>query len=226
MSRFGFLPRACAFDFDGTLVDTMWGYARIAGEAMQSHLGIPFEEGHRRYLETSGIPFFQQLELIRPGEARNARCAEEFEARKIEGLFLSAPDADTLAGLTRLRAAGIRVIVSSNNFQELVEEYLRRHPALVVDLALGFDRRGLEKGRPHFLRLEEAFGLRTAEVLYCGDSLKDGERALAHGVPFVGRTGIFTRAQFLAQFPGIETVDSILELAEGVLAARVDEPRA
>jgi len=218
VNRFGFLPRACAFDFDGTLVDTMWGYARIAGESMQKHLDLPYEEGHRRYLETSGIPFFQQLELIRPGHPANPRCAEEFEARKIEGLFLSPPDAPTLAGLARLRAAGIRVVVSSNNFQELVEEYLRRYPALVVDLALGFDRQGLEKGRPHFLRLEQAFALRTQEVLYCGDSLKDGERALAHGVPFVGRTGIFSQAQFLERFPGIETVDSILELAEGLLA--------
>lgn len=210
-------PKVCAFDFDGTLIDTMWGYARVAAEAMHRHHGIPFEEGHRRYLETSGIPFFQQLEIIRPRSPKNAACASEFEAKKTEGLFSCAPDPKTVQGLALLRGAGIKLAVSSNNFQHLLDKWLADNPGMPMDLSLGFDGQGLEKGRPHFMRIQQAFGVTSAEILYCGDSLKDGERAAACAVPFVGMVGIFSREQFLERFPGIETVHSILEFAERVV---------
>jgi len=212
------LPVVCAFDFDGTLIDTMWGYARVAAEAMLEHHGIPFEEGHRRYLETSGIPFFQQLEIIRPRSPKNRACAEQFEARKTEGLFACPPDEKTIQGLGLLREAGIKLAVSSNNFQHLLDRWLSENPRLAVDLSLGFDGKGLEKGRPHFERIQQVFGVTADQILYCGDSLKDGERAAACRVPFVGMTGIFTREQFLERFPGIETVASILQFAERVLS--------
>jgi phosphoglycolate phosphatase-like HAD superfamily hydrolase len=215
------LPKVCAFDFDGTLVDTMWGYADIAAEAMKKQHGIPFEEGRRLYLDTSGIPFFQQLEIIRPGSDRNTECAEEFERRKIEGLFRSPPDADTLNGLNKLRSAGVKVAISSNNFQHLVEEYLQRYPGLTANLALGFDGLGLEKGRTHFIEIERRLGIETPEVLYCGDSLKDGERAMDYGVQFVGKVGIFSHEQFVSRFPGIKTVQTISEFADRVIAGNL-----
>lgn len=213
--------KICAFDFDGTLIDSMWGYAEIAADAMRKHHGIPREEGHRLYLETSGIPFFQQLESIRPGSLKNAACAEEFEARKIEGMFLSKPDADALEGTRRLREAGVRLVVSSNNFQHLVERYMQQNPSLQMDLVLGFDQeKKLEKGRLHFEAIEKRFGLPKSVILYCGDSLKDGERALDYGIPFVGRTGIFSHQQFTQRFDGITTVDSICQFADYVLLSQ------
>ncbi|NMB74906.1 MAG: HAD family hydrolase [Myxococcales bacterium] len=211
-------PKVCAFDFDGTLIDTMWGYAKIAADVMRKHHGIPFEEGHRQYLATSGIPFFQQLEIIRPQSPKNEACAAEFEARKTEGLFSCAPEEKTIRGLGLLRGAGIKLAVSSNNFQHLLDRWLSENPAMPMDLSLGFDGQGLEKGRPHFERIQQAFGVTSAEILYCGDSLKDGERAASCKVPFVGMVGIFSREQFLERFPGVETVSSILDFAERVLA--------
>ncbi|MBN2493056.1 MAG: HAD family hydrolase [Deltaproteobacteria bacterium] len=212
------LPKVCAFDFDGTLVDTMGGFALIAAEVLESHYGISLERGRQLYLETSGIPFFQQLEIIRPGGEHNAACAELFEARKLDGFFDAAPSDETREGLAMLRQAGIRVVISSNNFQHLVDAFLDRH-ALPVDLALGFVHGELEKGGPHFEKIREVFGVESAEILFCGDSLKDAERAIEAGTRFAGITGTFEHAQFEVRFPGVETAGSILELAQRLLSA-------
>jgi beta-phosphoglucomutase-like phosphatase (HAD superfamily) len=209
-------PRVCVFDFDGTLVDTMGGFADIAADVLEKNYGISWTEGRRNYLQTSGIPFFQQLEIIRPGGSRNQECAEEFESRKLQGFFDSAPPPTTVSGLEMLHAAGIGLVVSSNNFQYNVDAYLEKY-FLPLDLALGFDRNGMEKGRPHFLQAQKHFGIGPEEMLFCGDSLKDGERAMSCGVEFVGKTGTFSREQFLERFENIDTVGDILELAERLL---------
>ncbi len=209
-------PEACVFDFDGTLVDTMGGFADIAADVLEKHYQIPYPEGRKRYLQTSGIPFFQQLEIIRPGGPKNESCAREFESRKLDGFFDATPSEATVKGLEMLHRAGVRLAVSSNNFQENVDAFLEKHP-LPLDLALGFDNKGMEKGRPHFLKVQQHFRVEAEGMLFCGDSLKDGERAKSCGVPFVGKTGTFTREQFLERFPGIETVDTVMELAEWLL---------
>ena len=57
------------FDFDGTLVDTMGGYADLAGGLIhEAFPEITAEKGRELYIRTSGIPFIQQMELIRPGK--------------------------------------------------------------------------------------------------------------------------------------------------------------
>ncbi len=211
-------PKVCAFDFDGTLVDTMGEFANIAADVMQKNYGIPFAEGRARYLETSGIPYFQQLEIIRPDGEHNAKCAEAFEARKVEGFFDAAPSEETLKGLDLLRSAGIGLAISSNNFQHLVDAFLERH-RLPMELALGFDAdTASEKGAPHFKQVMRHFKVTASEILFCGDSLKDGERALDNGLRFVGITGTFPAEKFVARFEGITTVDGILELAERITA--------
>ena len=106
------IPKVCVFDFDGTLVDTMGGFADIAAEILDEHYGIPYAEGRGRYLETSGIPFFQQLEIIRPGGPMNKTCAEQFESRKLDGFFDSAPPESTVTGLKMLYSAGFGLAVS------------------------------------------------------------------------------------------------------------------
>lgn len=205
--------RACVFDFDGTLVDTMQGFADLAGRLLEKFYGMEFAEGRRRYLETSGIPFFQQLDIIAPQGSHNQTCAEQFEQRKLEGFFSTRPASDTLRALEALRAGGFKVVVSSNNFQHNIDQYMERH-RVPVDLALGFDAaRGIEKGRPHFELVRRQFGLEASELLFCGDSLKDGERASDSGVAFVGLVGTFSREQFFRRFPGIVTVNDIAELA-------------
>lgn len=204
--------RAVMFDLDGTLVDTMGAFADLAAEVMAARHGLDRTHARARYLETSGIPFHQQLEVIVPGDARNAAASTEFEARKRAVCDATMMDPQTLEGLAGLRALGFLLVVSSNTGQELVDDFARREP-FAFDLALGFEAaRGLAKGRPHVEHTCATLGLDRSQLLFCGDSLKDAELAESCGVAFVGRLGTFTLADFRARDPEAVAVGNVIEL--------------
>ncbi len=205
--------KVIVMDFDGTLVDTMGGFADVAGDVLHRWFGTDPVLARRRYLETSGIPFRQQVEVLHSGDARNDAAAEEFESRKLAGFFAETFPRDAVAAVGALQARGFKVVVSSNNFQELVDEFCARHDGVSFDVVLGA-REGFYKGRDHFRVVEERFAVTPGEMLFVGDSLKDGERALACGVAFVGKVGTFTRDEFEARFPGVRTIERLSDLVE------------
>ncbi|MEO7096334.1 MAG: HAD family hydrolase, partial [Polyangiales bacterium] len=140
--------RAVMFDLDGTLIDTMGGFADLAAEVMAKRLGLDLALARRRYMETSGIPFRQQLEVIAPEGAHNQASSDEFEERKRAVCDATSMDAETIRGLEQLRAIGLKLIVSSNGAQHFVDDFARRE-TLQFDLVLGFDAsRELAKGAP------------------------------------------------------------------------------
>lgn len=200
------------FDFDGTLVDSMSAFADIAARVMPRRLPVDAATARRLYLETSGLPFFQQLETLFPGDPAIAATAEEFEQAKAEGYFDEPLYEDAAETLAHLRERGVRVAVSSNNFQELVDRFVER-AGIFFDLVLGF-REGFAKGEAHFAHIEESFGIPREQIIFVGDSLKDGERARASGVAFIGKEGIFTRKQFRKQFPDAPVITTLSELKQ------------
>ena len=190
----------------------MQGFADVAADVLATGHGHDRAVARARYLETSGLPFSQQLELIAPGDARNAAAFDEFERRKRAVCEARPIDRATLDGLRALRAMGLRLIVSSNRGQELVDEFARREP-IAFDLALGFDAtRGRAKGRPHVEHVCGAFALVPAELVFCGDSLNDAVLAAGCGVRFIGRLGTFAVADFRARDPDAIVVSGIAEL--------------
>ena len=204
--------RVVLFDLDGTLVDTMGGFADLAAEVMAARHGLAWTHARARYLETSGLPFVKQLELICPGHAANAAASDEFEARKLAVCESTMMDAPTVAGLEALRAMGLKLVVSSNTGQAVVDEFAAREP-FQFDLVLGFDPvHGLGKGRPHVARALAAFGATPDELLFVGDSLKDGDLADECGVRFVGRLGTFTHEDFVRRSAGASTVAHVADL--------------
>ncbi|HEX5033568.1 MAG TPA: HAD hydrolase-like protein, partial [bacterium] len=111
----------CVFDFDGTLVDSMSGFADLAAELMAEQFGLDRETARQDYLRTSGLPFFQQMETLRPGDSRNAEVAGRFEAAKQADYFERPYFSEVPAAIDELQEHGIRAVVSSNNGQEIVE---------------------------------------------------------------------------------------------------------
>lgn len=193
--------RVVMFDLDGTLVDTMPAFADLAAEVMSARHGVERTWARGRYLETSGIPFCQQLEVIAPGHAVNQAASDEFEARKLSVCEVTPMDAATVAALEALRARGLKLVVSSNTGQAVVDDFAARE-AFRFDLALGFDPAvGLAKGRPHVERALDAFAATGDQLLFVGDSLKDADLADESGVAFVGRLGTFRREDFLRRDP-------------------------
>jgi len=205
--------QAVVFDFDGTLVDTMGGFADLATEILHRIHGIDPQEARRQYLVTSGLPFEQQMEIIRPGDPRNPEAVREFESAKLAGFFQQRLSEDVQRTIRGLRARGLRCIVSSNNFQHLIEQFIAREPDCPFDLVLGASP-GFYKGRDHFLRVQQVFGLGPERLLYVGDSLKDAEKAQANGVAFIARLGTFRREDFEARFPGVRTIDRLSQLLD------------
>ncbi len=205
--------KAFLFDFDGTLVDTMGGFADIAGNVIhEHHPEMSFEEARRRYLETSGVPFFQQLEIIFPGHPRNPESARIFEETKKEGFFNQHFSEDVRHTITELRRRGIITGVCSNNFQELIDRFVSRE-ALVFDVVLGF-REGFEKGKAHFEYVMQKFNLSRDELVFVGDSLKDADKARANGLHFIAICGTFQKEDFHTKDPSITTISNIRELLD------------
>ena len=205
--------RAVMFDLDGTLVDTMGGFADLAAEVVATAHGVDLTWARRRYMETSGIPFRQQLEVFMPGRAENQAASDEFEKRKRTVCDATTMDASTIQGLYELRRLGLKVVVSSNGAQHFVDAFVERE-AFSFDLALGFESTaGLAKGAPHVARTCAVLGLARSQLLFCGDSLRDGDLADDCGILFVGRSGTFTRDEFLRRDPNAIVIDSIPYLA-------------
>lgn len=219
------MTRAVVFDFDGTLVDTMSQYADIASAVIsRHHPEIDLATARARYIETSGLPFCQQVEIILPGDPLQKTIVDEYEAAKIQGLFATPVDQEVFEVLARLRRHGLKTCISSGNFPNLIRRYLRQN-RLKVDLVMGFEQdKGFQKGKPHFDFVMRTFRLSSREILFVGDSLKDADKAMECDIPFIGKAGLFARGEFAARYPAIRVVGSLRELVEEPLVTTLVAP--
>jgi phosphoglycolate phosphatase len=198
------LPRVLLCDLDGTLIDSMPTLAEIAAEVMEEVYETPGILARELYLATCGLPFASQLEEIYPGDPRNEGASEMFESRKPDRCSRIQMAAETRRTLESLRAAGAKIVVSSNNGVSNVDTFARGSD-FGFDLTLGFGG-GLAKGRPHFDAVSRFFEVDRQEMLFVGDSLHDGEIAEREGVPFVAVSSTFSPERFMLRFPHIPVV--------------------
>ncbi len=187
--------KAIMFDMDGTLVDSMSYLADLAATKMEQTYGMSFAESREQYLLTSGLPFFMQLEKIFPGNAHNEAVAKSFEDQKWQDYFEHQFYPEVETALSDLRAKGLKIGVSSNNGQEIIEEFISRKTSFKFDLVCGF-KPDFEKGPAHFQKMLDLFKLSKDQLLFVGDSLHDAKKGLEFGLPFVGRSGTFSEADF------------------------------
>lgn len=209
--RFYAFPKVILFDLDGTLINTMEGFADLAGELIERDYGVPFPQARRNYITTSGIPFKCQLEVMFPEDPRNFEVQKEFERRKLDIFFNMRPTEDTLGAIRNLRKIGIKTVVSSNNYFDFVQRYFAQQPEFAFDEILGY-RDGFAKGKAHLNYVIEHFQIPKENMIFVGDSLHDGEVAKELGIPFIGRLAIRTKEEFLEKFPDIMCVDKISQI--------------
>jgi phosphoglycolate phosphatase-like HAD superfamily hydrolase len=197
-------------DFDGTVADTMGFLTETAARLLSNAYGMAADKARRAYIGTSGLPFVQQMEIIRPGDSRNTETVRQFEEAKQTNLerFHLYPDA--IPAVTALRQDGIRVCVSSSNREDLIRRLLAAR-GLEVDLVLGF-RAGFEKGRDHFDFAQAFFKVESDRLLFVGDSHRDGLIARSAGVRFVLRSGLLDAKEIRNLLPGVLVIESLGDL--------------
>ena len=204
-------PRVLLCDLDGTLIDTMPILADLATDVLAEVYGMKRDLGRDMYLATSGLPFIRQLDFICPGDARNPAASDLFESRKPARCSSARMTADTRRCLSELQRRGMEVAVSSNNGVANVAAFVEASE-FPFDLVLGYDGKGLAKGRPHVQRAAETFGVTREQMLFVGDSLHDGEIAASEGLRFIGVAGTFSRERFALRFPGTPVVDRLADI--------------
>ncbi len=208
--------RAVAFDFDGTVADSMGTLAKHAAELLSLELGIPRDEATNRYLATAGDDFRTQLDVFAHGYPCLDEIAGSFEAAKESLMGGCRPFLDAEAAIERLGRAGVPALVCSSTRAELVQEFCQRHG--LAERADTVD--GWRPDHPKVAQLRAwvaAIGVAPNHVLFVGDSLRDAAIARAAGVRFVGlsrpgRPDAFTGT-------GLPVLTSLTDLARLVAGA-------
>jgi len=201
---------AIMFDFDGTIVDTMHEYAGIASQEIAALYDIAEETAKHLYLETSGVPFFQQLEIIFGEDSRNKICSQKFEVRKASFLEKVRLSSKTNEVLKRIRSIGLSIAITSNNFQTVLDKFIAREQNL-FDLVLGFSEQ-YSKGPSQFSHVIDTFGVDRRHVVFVGDSISDARKALAFGIDFVAVSGTLKPEAFSILFPSIPVIQDLIQL--------------
>ncbi len=187
--------KAVIFDFDGTIADTMPFLTELAVVLITEKYNVTKDEAERRYLETTGIDFAFQLELLFPNHPNNREVAATFELRKVEGIFAHPVFSDVIPTLKYFRNKKNKIFICSSTKQEIITRYFRLNT--ICDLA-----DGIFGYKPNFRKNEQIefvlrhYKMQPDEVLFVGDSLRDYDFAKDAKIKFIGISGIFGKPDF------------------------------
>ncbi|MFV9474436.1 HAD-IA family hydrolase [Advenella sp. RU8] len=166
------LPKTIAFDFDGTLANTLpWFDEILSSVAQKYNFRDPSAEEKARLrsmeageiLQTLQIPFWKAPAILMEFRQRMQDASPDIE------LFDSIPEA-----LQQLHAKGYKMAILSSNSELNVRQILKTNVAYFDEFMCGTDL----FGKPAKLgKLLEKHQLSPAECLLIGDELRDIEAA-------------------------------------------------
>ncbi len=199
------------FDLDGTLVDSMPALAAVATDILCRSCAFSPDVARDHYFATSGRPFADQLQVIRPNNpSGNIALAAEFERRKQYISMEIGLSPATRATLIALRRRGLRLAISSSCSQPLLDLFMHTHKP-PVDIALGHAD-GSGKGLSHFRTICGALGCQLSDLVFIGDSLFDATVAAQAGVAFIAKVGTLVKGQFTMASEDTRCIEHIAEL--------------
>lgn len=202
------------FDFDGTIVDSMPFLENNAIFLLTNHYGFSEEEAQKKYRETTGLPFLQQMEIIAPRED-NSQIIDKFEKMKLERIYEQKLFTDSYKVLEELKDLEYLLGISSGTIESIITNYFQKQGLSIVDDILGW-RPGFEKGKDHFDFIKSKYKLSSSNIVFMGDSINDARRAEKENILFIGREGMFRKEDFQKIIQETPVISSLTEVT-GIL---------
>lgn len=183
--------KACIFDLDGTLADTLESMAYVANEIMQKYGLKTLPTDNFRYYSGEGADMLMQRalkdagdkELIHYEEGRRL-YREMFAA---DPMYKVVPYEGMPETLKELKKRGIRLAVCSNKPHPAAVKVIAQLYGDNFDMVLGQSDAIRRKPAPDGpLMIAGKFGVRPEECMYVGDTSTDMKTGKAAGMFTVG----------------------------------------
>ena len=183
--------KACIFDLDGTLADTLESMAYVANEIMQKYGLKTLPTDNFRYYSGEGADMLMQRalkdagdkELIHYEEGRRL-YREMFTA---DPMYKVVPYEGMPETLKELKKRGIRLAVCSNKPHPAAVKVIAQLYGDDFDMVLGQSDAIRRKPAPDGpLMIAGKFGVRPEECMYVGDTSTDMKTGKAAGMFTVG----------------------------------------
>ena len=183
--------KACIFDLDGTLADTLESMAYVANEIMQKYGLKTLPTDNFRYYSGEGADMLMQRalkdagdkELIHYEEGR--RLYREMFAE--DPMYKVVPYEGMPETLKELKKRGIRLSVCSNKPHPAAVKVIAQLYGDDFDMVLGQSDAIRRKPAPDGpLMIAGKFGVRPEECMYVGDTSTDMKTGKAAGMFTVG----------------------------------------
>lgn len=212
------MKRLAIFDFDGTLVDSVWDVEICFNQTLES-LGIPTLT-HEEYLDRLGGNIDEIVSLILNDEntPENIELVKDAYGK----LYSASPKDNTLPFpntheiLRALQDRGLFLAVNSNRKNDSLNHYLDKFFADIEFVAVeGHNDSYPSKPSPCAVeRILDELGIAGDDAIYVGDSMTDIKTAQNAGIDCVLVSwGYGRRDAFESEYP-LKTVDDACELLE------------
>jgi phosphoglycolate phosphatase len=213
------LPRACVFDLDGTLVDSLRDIADSVNHCLEL-LGLPpYPVAAYRDMVGEGIPMLAERAIGQTHPHLVGRLAELARARyRVYPVVHTRPYVGVPELISHLADAGVRLGVLSNKPHDLTSRIVREFwPDGVFATVVGYQDEARRKPSPALLLdICRTLAVSPAELWVVGDTPTDVATARNAGAPVVGVTwGFRTRADLEQAVP-----DHIIDRPAELLALK------
>lgn len=199
------------FDFDGTIANTMPFLTELAVKLMIENYNISKDEAQKRYLETSGMSFADQIESIFPNYPENQKVVNSFESMKQKDIFEHSLFSEAIPTFRYFNNKKIKAFICSSTKQEIITNYAKLYKIdNLTEKFFGF-KPGFGKGEQIDFILQH-YKLCPEETLLVSDSLRDFDFEKEKKIKFIGIERIFEQKDF--QKIGALSVSSLNDLVK------------
>ncbi len=184
-----FKKKACIFDLDGTLLDTLPDLVLLTNKILAKH-GYPTytKEQIKSFVGNGSHALMRQAVPSTEPEAKVEEALQDWKSSyKNQGINTSEPYPFMVETLTKLKQKGVLLGVLSNKFNEGAIALINEKLPNMFDVVQGESPTCPRKPNPQgLLSMIDQLGVKKEHVVYVGDSGGDMKTSKAAGVHAVG----------------------------------------